>query len=818
MELKRNGFAEPEANDGIGNVDDRSCCFSRGWICACALALTAGLCADEKISFNGTFGTKGEYDGQEFTRDRIVNSGWTTSKSGASTSSLLDAAHWSDGEAPSSAKDYMIAGGNGRVATISGDIVFGGKSLTLGDESNPGWLAPSKTSSLTFGNDGLFIRKGGVVWQNFTYGSPKVTGKVTVSAPASSPAVFWSHWAQYSTYTLNFTELVGEAGCGIKFARQTDTANDSCALVLSGDWTGYNGDFIIDGNYAPQFNDIECPGALVLNGSGEKSALSGGGAEKTGSFKFRSIKLNSTLPVKLGVGETGNATMTTDALTVSGDGKVALSIIFGAVPRTQYPLQLADPPRKAVLVDLPAAAKPILETFALSIDVPSSWTSEEKAYARYRSCMAIDLKEEADADRRKLVCVIPKCTYCTASGKNNDLLMDHPEYWEGVESGKGFEPDTAYFVFGDSTIALTRAKEIEFAGKTLCLMGGYVSTGGKMTFDDLRIMPPVRLQYASSSHIHEFNGNITVYDRKDNGVAAPIQLWSERNYAMTVNSRLHGKGQVLIDSPNWSAEEKQANRTVVFTGDNSGYAGKIALANYADGYKTTLKITDGKALGGVLDAFTHDAVKLRNRAVLEVGATTSLSEPTRGILAESGSSICVLDEGDVFTVDSALTCTGTVTKSGNGVLALKKAVAKGDESELFVSSGALQATVSDALQDIDVRFAAGACLRFDADVADGDIAMKGLDIDGFAMSFDDARLDVVCSTVNDVSAMLKKTLTLFTGFAESIEKLVGSIRVRLVDGKGRHRRGTLKVEDSVESGRKTIRASFDVNGLVVVVK
>lgn len=793
-------------------------CLSAG-----ATILVSSLVYGE-VSFNGVFGTKGDYAGLELTRDKIVNNGKTVSGYGAPTSALVDAAHWSDGAAVTSEKDYVIAGAGGRIATTTGDAVFNGRSLTLGvSGGNAGYLVPVGASNLSIEGDGLVINKGGVVW-NGSYGrSTAINGKLTVYTSKSSPATFWDHWSGAQTHNMNFTQLIGDSTTGIKFTGQSHTTSEyKNKLVFSGDWSAFYGLLTVATYYDKvSFLNVNCPGSFEYV-AGNSLALCAGGDDYTGSFRFDAMTLSSIAAVTLGISATTNATLSADALTVTGTGKLPLSVLLGGIPKTEWPMDLISDPRKSVLIDLPATASSIFDTFDVAIEFPSSWSSNEKKYARYRSAVAVDMKEEVEGGRRRLVCKIPKYTYCTQSGSSfSGNLLRHPEYWAGVDPGAGFSPDTAYYVTGNSTIYLTQGDDMVFGGGPLCLTGGYVCTGGVMTFDDLRILSAVKIQYAASTESkHEFNGNITIFDRDLNGNSGgSVQFWSGQNLTMTVKSRLHGKGRILIDSPNWSADEKQKNRTVVFTGDNSDYAGKIAVANYADGYKSTLKITDGKSLGGALSEFTPKAVELLARSVLEVGATTVLEESTRGVYAAAGSTISVPNAADVFRVDSTLTCAGAVTKTGEGTLALVASAAAGSETpELLVSEGSLQVAGSDAVAGLGVRFAARTSLVYDLDSTGAGLSDTGLSVESGTLSSEDAKLRVVCKTAFDSAAVEKKELALFTGPAAAVEDLSNRINVRLVYSQGRSRRAKLSLVDAVSPGYKKIVASFEKSGTLIMVR
>lgn len=124
--------------------------------------------------------------------------------------------NWSDGEAPSEGKDYLVAfqGEGGIIASANyGALAFSGRSLTLGnaETGDAGWLFAYNLRPLTIGD--LRCVVGGV---RFSTGSnwSRVEGRAQVLSAVAAPFVFEASGTQNWQLDL---DIVGAADRGLLF-------------------------------------------------------------------------------------------------------------------------------------------------------------------------------------------------------------------------------------------------------------------------------------------------------------------------------------------------------------------------------------------------------------------------------------------------------------------------------------------------------------------------------------------------------------------------------------------------------------------------
>ena len=171
--------------------------------------------------------------------------------------SFTNAANWSDGKLPNDPTvDYLIASGRVLRTPNYGDYVFTGKSLTIGTATDAGHLAcctwdTSAVRPVEFQNDGVVLVRGSLDQYNGI--GTKVVGKITVAAPAAND--FYSGINQRTTLPgmqgagLWFTgTVVGEPGTRWRFQRsaynQANCAATNSTFRFTGDLSGCYSTFV----------------------------------------------------------------------------------------------------------------------------------------------------------------------------------------------------------------------------------------------------------------------------------------------------------------------------------------------------------------------------------------------------------------------------------------------------------------------------------------------------------------------------------------------------------------------------------------------
>ena len=195
-------------------------------------------------------------------------------------------------------------------------------------------------------------------------------------------------------------------------------------------------------------------------------------------------------------------------------------------------------------------------------------------------------------------------------------------------------------------------------------------------------------------------------------------------------------------------DQNYGSGVVNFMKASPDFKGKIDVTKYAEGlsYPYTLKesmkfgIAEPESIGGTLDVFTDNALRLSYYGTLKPLKSMTLSESSnRGIFVDWAGRMLV-EDGLVFNVNNRLKIAGAWEKFGAGTLFLGASVAPvvtkttvgnatakamTETNVLQVVEGAVGATTKVAVEGLAVKFAAGAMLAADAN-AKGDQAKYGL--------------------------------------------------------------------------------------------
>ncbi len=198
------------------------------------------------------------------------------------TQSFATAGNWSDGAAPHSGTDYLVA--NLGTAALwfpqNGDTTFGGRSLAIGRVGglagrvrNIGWGNTITVGSLTLNNGRWAVAAG----QDSATGVT-LAGTATVNAPASAPFVFAAaEEANVSTRTFTLAStLSGSSGTALRFTTESGTAFD---VTFTGSSSSFSGVLTLDGaNVTCSFASAALAGSggiVLTNGATFRPASSG---------------------------------------------------------------------------------------------------------------------------------------------------------------------------------------------------------------------------------------------------------------------------------------------------------------------------------------------------------------------------------------------------------------------------------------------------------------------------------------------------------------------------------------------------------------
>ena len=169
--------------------------------------------------------------------------------------------------------------------------------------------------------------------------------------------------------------------------------------------------------------------------------------------------------------------------------------------------------------------------------------------------------------------------------------------------------------------------------------------------------------------------------------------------------------------------DRARDAQLTFSGDNSAYVGKITVTDNYTAYPEDaehkglrLIFNEAKNLGGALESFTYDALKIDRYARLCPTQDVVLATANRGIYVTTGG--VSVASGVTLTLKQPLRVNGLLFKHGAGTLALggtvsfgAKGTSVGTRNELFVREGFVEALADDAVAGFKTVFADGAGIR-----------------------------------------------------------------------------------------------------------
>jgi len=197
------------------------------------------------------------------------------------------------------------------------------------------------------------------------------------------------------------------------------------------------------------------------------------------------------------------------------------------------------------------------------------------------------------------------------------------------------------------------------------------------------------------------------------------------NGTFFVHSTLAGTGDLIValDVLKCRNEGSDYLGNLSLEGDNSAWSGRALVGcgreSTADIGLTnlTLKVASAAGLGGAVDAFTFDAVKIADTCKLAITDTATFDATNRGWCLMNGATVDVA-ANKVVTVGETITFGGTSVKSGNGTLILGGAAKFYDDendvatdtpngASFRIAAGTLGVTSPTALAGVSVAFADG---------------------------------------------------------------------------------------------------------------
>lgn len=633
----------------------------------------------------------------------------------------------------------------------TGDIVFAGRSLTIGDDywsKGDGVLYLSaKNIKTTFANDGLFLRYGSITLLNDNNANYEIYGKVTVLADGSDKGTFFiSRNDTLTNQTVNFHgPLVG-----------SESAKFSISMVTARflDASQYKGTIVCGNNSGLGMSgDSEAKVTVGTNGT-----IFAASATDDWTLSTLSLSTNATIKVTTvktadanGIEHVSCATIhVTEGFSMEGLAKVKLSmsdIAFDGLTN------------RFVVLTAPKSAELDRDDFVLDLDM-GAYPADMRRLAK----LEIERGEERDSlvfTFEPVVSLVTsdnnKQTDCSSA--TTSFADDNESHW----SDKQLPHEGAHYVVlknGDAirylnTMGAGRANATvayemrHFPGESLTIGPGCVLTLYQSLFKvkELRLLDGACVRLGQFST--EKDGIVKIEGEKLAAPSGSVQVGVYTGYTAEFSGDLSGEATITIPGVSATSSPQGFTR---FTGDNSAFKGRFSVSqvNYKGNVPTatnmqTLSVAATNQLGGVISEMAWDGITLKRMCRIHVSGNAALAKGTnRGLYIDSTSDVegtaflgrIFVISGKEFAVETLLTMNGTLNKEGVGTLTLAAPVKFGEgavsdmpsvnSNILNIAEGTLKVRGADCIDGLEIRFGSSAKFVIDATSFDADSLRYGV--------------------------------------------------------------------------------------------
>ena len=629
-------------------------------------------------------------------------------------------------------------------------VAFNGGSLHIGKGSTGGCMAITRSSNssikFTANNDGLFMEKGRLV----PYGNRiklSLGGKITVSNTTANNFYIGSDGANNYGLSTDITgSLEGESDAYLNFrtAASNNVVYLSAAATGETGWSGYQGtvkvgrinqsDYPINAEYR---NNWMMPGTLIIDSDSYLYPQYGSSHATVGSLV---LETGAILGGRFGSGQ--YATLTVNkSVSVGQNITFRYSDVINSGSAYDVPLIL-----KAAGATGDLRPENFVETTRTPEDhecLPRWWFETRKGddgseTLYYRQNKVVQIKGQDDNANGE-------STHATSSLTNLTAFQDKALPHSGIDyvlTKKGFSGTdggsyTGYRLLTPEPADLPNGV-YDFGGESLTIGTNcaFKSMATVLKIKSLRLMGDSqffpRINDSTPSSLAGDELFIGPVAKNGNGVR--IQVYG--NLVWTCDAAVTGPGVLRFIA---NASGGKPAGTIVLSRASDKFYGRIEVsATSWDGTKLSstvnecVMVSDARQLGGALDAFAADALKLENWGTLEATDDVDFSTANRGVTVGNYGQVRVAS-GKTLTVGNTVTyaAAGELHKAGTGTLAFGAAADAGTGARLVVDAGAVQANVAAAFAGVDLSFANGTALIVDTTK---DFGEKGVDLSGATTS------------------------------------------------------------------------------------
>ena len=744
----------------------------------------------------------------EETVDPIKFIGTATSRSSsrANESDITNPEKWGDGMSQISADaDYLVD--SGKYCGFGGGRDFPGKSLTLGVAGGTaGNLQSFSTGECGFG---VLILERGEIYSALAPSAPtKIKAdSITVNALESSPFAIVSSGG-YKSHIEFYAPFYGNGHIRLQKTKQS---SDTMRMWFKDSLENFKGTIEI-GNptaaAAANYRTVvlvghtHMSGKIVLNPCGAIAACGVDSEDYMGEFSTEILSFSEGSTIRLGVNATTGGTIrVTKELSLPSSGKVTIDVM--ALPDNSLGGR-----RHPVLI-APAGSGMQESDFELKVIGNASG----ELHGKLKDCsLGVETVDGNDI----LYIDLGNYTVYKGSGDGWNDSSFMPEYssrWSGVPSNTLIDENTTYVSYSREIV--TPGVEYEFPGKSLVLCGrDLLFACRKLTVNDFHVMNAAELRFWSQNSI-DLYGKITLSNPASGGTA--LELLQSKGYKAEVHSDISGSGNIKIIGALKNGNERPSSGTVILSGVNTAFTGRILLANECGsvGTNITLRVSDIRALGGPMSAFAYNAYSFQEWSRFQADANLAIVDPTRGVYFEGNAYVKIPNASHTLTLATQTTMAGTLVKEGAGTLALggvlKFTKNQNDEplegtNILRVAEGCIKPASKSGADGLAIAFAAGTALALSPLAeTDADVAQFGLYNEKWTEPFDltdsDGKLEVKLDLPEDLP--ISFSFGVCTVSASAAESLRGKIELPKVS-----RYSCSISESSIENGTVTFTATY----------
>ena len=544
-----------------------------------------------------------------------------------------------------------------------------------------------------------------------------IQGKITVTAPSSSPFLFDTTGSSGGGITFSGV-FCGAEGTGFRF----NSGVSNCYYEFA-DASQYCGDIEVTSTNGSGMAAGDARLVMTTLSARNVSFAENCTFELTSSARASVANLTmhngSTLKFKLPVTPNTEPFLTVGEEIIC-DGEVLLSFDASALLEpTEYPI-----------VKIPAGNAESV-AFRLKDGVPYTWPVLSRT---------VDAETGDTIIRALFYPQIKTAEGATGDGSSTDMSLDadasssmtNSATWadgNAVHSGAHYN-----FNIQHKNIRTLWNPEgsCEFLGESLMLGAKNVT----FILASREVWCPVfyagnyenlKLYCAEASDV-TFHGDIYAVYRNSQEPEKNLRIRIYNNHCFTLDGELKGSGDVLFMAGTSASSFKGSQRgDFALAGKSEDFSGKITLASdaSADDRKWSnaepyahVWYSDPACFGGPLDAFAYDALKIEEMSRLITTNDVAFTDTTRGLFLSGIAQLETPEATDSLTLLQPVTVNGRVYKQGAGTLAmggeLKFIDAENTRTDtppddaakrtLYVQGGVLKPLAADALNGLDIVF------------------------------------------------------------------------------------------------------------------